>query len=102
MQYDHHNVFSKFGYFLTDPCSILDFLLKNSAVLKKPVSDNGCYQTFLGAPVYLSVTVNQSKECRETTLVTVLIRADLATAAAVHRAITDRLLVILEISFCNK
>ena len=63
------------------------------------MGDNGCYQTFLGVPVYLSVGVNQSKEARETTLVTVSIRADLATAAAVHRAITDRLLVILDFIF---
>lgn len=78
----------------SDPCSILCFLLQNCAVLKKPVSDNGCYQTFLGAPVYLSVGMNQSNEGRETTLVTVSIRADIATAAAVHRAINDRLLML--------
>ena len=83
-----------FFFFGLDSSIILNYLLENTRVSQIRPAENGCFRTFLGQPVYLSVTVNQSGESGgESTLVTVSVRSDLATAAAVHKAIKHRLQV---------
>lgn len=78
-----------------DPSSILSFLLQNATISQQSQTDNGCYHTFLGQPVHLSVTVNQMKDEEETSQVAVSICSDLITAAAFHKAVTCRLQVNL-------
>ena len=82
------------SYFCLDASDILNYLLENPRTTQTYQAENGCYRTYLGTPIYLNVTVNQSREgTEEITLVAVFIRSNLATAAAVHMAVQQRLQV---------
>ena len=74
-----------------EPRNILNYLLENSGLSQEISADSGSYRTLLGQPVYLSVAVNQSGG--ETTLLTVSVRSEVPTAAAVHQAVKHRLQV---------